>query len=100
MTLLISEKIRTKLANKIPPVSREEIEQCFATWGRTVIEDVRENNRTTPPTWWFISDTFMGRELKVVFILLENGDIAVKTAYDPNSEEIRIYQKYAKALQP
>ena len=99
MTLLMSTKIRTKLANKIPPVSLEEIKECFATRDYTYLEDERENNRTIPPTWWFISDTFMGRKLKIVFIELDSKDIAIKTAYEPNQDEIRFYRKYAAEVE-
>lgn len=31
--------------------------------------------------------------LKIVFIRKDN-DIIIKTAYDPNAEEIRIYKKF------
>jgi hypothetical protein len=95
MGLIISDKVRTKLANKAPPVSIEEIRECFSTRESGFLEDEREQNRTIPPTWWFISDTFMGRRLKIVFVFLDDGNIVIKTAYDPNSEEVRIYQKYA-----
>jgi len=62
------------------------------------LEDDREKKRTMPPTWWFISDTFMGLRLKVVFIRLEDGSIVIKTAHKPNQTEINIYTKYAKAI--
>ena len=38
-----------------------------------------------------------GRKLKIVFIL-DNGTIYLRTAYEPNDVEIRIYTKYAKIL--
>lgn len=95
MKMVIYPAILAKLANKVPPVNREEIEQCFATRDQGVLEDTREQNKTIPPTWWFISDTFMGRSLKVVYILKEDGEVVIKTAYEPNREEIRIYQKFA-----
>ncbi|GAG92454.1 unnamed protein product, partial [marine sediment metagenome] len=43
---------------------------------------------------WFISETDKQRILKVVFIRTES-QIIIKTAYDPNAEELRIYRKYA-----
>lgn len=95
MQLLISTKVREKLANKSPPVSRQEIYECFATRKGLLLTDDREKNRTVPPTRWFISDTYAGRLLKVVFVILETQEIAIKTAYEPNTEEMRIY--YAKA---
>jgi hypothetical protein len=91
MSLLISPRVREKLANKTPPVSREEICECFATRDGALLVDDRETNKTTPPTQWFISDTYAGRLLKVVFVMLEDGQIAIKTAYDPNEQEKRIY---------
>ena len=98
MGIIISPKIRSKLAMKNPPVSLEEIEQCFITRDRNFLEDDRDNHRTTPPSQWFISDTYMGRLLKVVFIELKNGDIAIKTAYDPNDDEKYIYRKFSVPL--
>lgn len=98
MVFLISPKIRTKLANKKPPVSEQEIKECFATRDRIYLEETRENNRTIPPTWWFISDTFMGRELKICFVKRETG-IAIKTAYNPNQDEVRVYRKYAAEVE-
>ena len=98
MKFLVSEKIRTKLANKEPPVSQEEIEQCFATRDSSFLEDTRANNSTIPPTLWFISDTFMGRKLKICFIQLQNG-IAIKTAYEPSPAEVKVYRKYAAEVE-
>jgi hypothetical protein len=98
MALRISRAVRNKLANKNPPVSQEEIEQCFVTRERGFLEDTRDRHRTLPPTQWFISDTYMGRLLKVVFIALNDGSIAIRTAYDPNKEEKRIYNKYSSTL--
>lgn len=95
MAILISPKILAKLANKPHPVSRNDIEECFATRDRSFLEDTRENNQTTPPTWWFISDTYMGRLLKVVFVQLDDGSVAIKTAYEPNPNEKSVYSKYS-----
>lgn len=67
-----------------------EIYECFATRDRKFLIDDREKNRTDPPTMWFISDTFMGRFLKVVFIRTTDK-VVIKTAYDPNQTEIGIY---------
>ena len=97
MKIIISPNIRSKLAKKEPPVSLEEIEQCFVERDRSFLEDTREEHRTLPPTLWFISNTYMGRLLKVVFIELENG-MVIKTAYDPNHDERHIYQKFSIPL--
>jgi hypothetical protein len=59
-----------------------------------LLEDIREDHKTDPPTQWFIAETDYGRRLKVVFIF-KNGDILLKTSYGPNSKEEAIYAKYA-----
>jgi hypothetical protein len=65
MELLISQGVRKKLANKQPPVSEENIRQCFANKiGRTLM-DTREKNASTPPTRWFIAEMDSGFRLKV-----------------------------------
>lgn len=98
MRLIASPRIATKLANKTPPVSIGEVIECFATCDRSFLVDDRENNQTDPPTLWFISDTFMGRMLKVVFAHAPDGSVILKTAYDPNAEERWVYQTHAREL--
>jgi len=44
---------------------------------------------------WFIAGTDSGRKLKIVFVL-ESNDIRLKTAYQPNEEEQRIYRRKAR----
>jgi len=65
------------------------------------LEDSREAHRSDPPTLWFVAETDLGRRLKVCFILRpeDRGTAAVviKTAYDANDHEIRIYRKYGMA---
>lgn len=92
MALLISSKIRAKLSDKTPPVSIDEIEQCFANSSGCYLEDTREDHKSDPPTQWFIAQTDWGRELKVVFIQ-RSDDIAIRTAYDANDVEKRIYSR-------
>jgi hypothetical protein len=91
--LKISPKVAAKLAAKTPPVTRQEIEQCFANRNGNYLVDPREEHASDPPTRWFIAETDFGRLLKVVFIPLER-EIVIRTAYDPNEEERRIYKKY------
>lgn len=95
MKMITSSGVLTKLANKLPPVSMAEIRECFGTRTHEFLIDNRVKNRTLPPTMWFISDTFMGRQLKVVFIQDTDGTIYIKTAYEPNAEERWIYSRYA-----
>lgn len=68
MGMLISPKVKNKLAKKQPPVSVEAVEQCFADRDRSFLIDQREQNLTIPPTQWFIASTDMGRQLKIVFV--------------------------------
>ena len=93
MKLLISPKVLEKLANKKPPVTKEEIKQCFANRTGIYLLDEREEHASHPPTRWFIAETDFGRELKIAFIPTGNV-LIIRTAYDPNPEEKRIYQKY------
>jgi hypothetical protein len=98
MNLRASPRIVTKLANKTPPVSLGEVIECFATREKSFLIDDREQNRTDPPTLWFIADTFVGRLLKVVFVQDPDGAIILKTAYDPNAEERWVYRTHAREL--
>jgi uncharacterized DUF497 family protein len=96
--LSISPGVREKLATK-HGVTPTEIEQCFANRDGGFLEDLREEHRTDPPTQWFISETNAGRVLKVVFIRRTDKDgvrLHLRTAYPPNDEEIRIYERHAK----
>jgi len=94
MNLKISQKIIKKITEK-HKVHPSEIEECF--WNKTKISliDKREKNKTNPPTFWFIAKTDSERLLKIVFIDLLDGTFEIKSAFEPNEEEIRIYEKYA-----
>ncbi|MHB0985960.1 MAG: BrnT family toxin [Sulfuricella sp.] len=94
MGLVISKGVEEKLSKKVPPVSLREIEQCFENREHGLLLDEREKNKSDPPTQWFIALTNQNRLLKIVFIQ-KNGDVTIRTAYEPNPEEIRIYKKYA-----
>ena len=91
--LILSQAVRAKLAAKEPPVSESEIEQCFANRAGKLLIDNRAENGTNPYTRWFIAETDFGRKLKICFIPLDGG-IVIKTAYDPNEQELRIYRKH------
>lgn len=94
MGLSISQRVLKKLSAKVPPVSPGEINQCFLNRTGNFLEDTREDHKTDPPTKWFVSRTNQHRALKVVFMRV-GSQVIIKTAYDPNSDEMRIYQKYA-----
>ena len=98
MKLIISSAVRNKLANKVPPVSEDDIIQCFANREGRYLIDKRESNLTNPLTRWFIAETDFGRKLKVVFIPTREG-IVIKSTYDPNTEELRIYAKYGNEVE-
>lgn len=92
MKLSISAAVREKLANKTPPVSESEIIQCFANRVGKDLIDTRADNRTNPFTRWFIAETDFGRKLKVAYMPTTQG-IVIKSAYDPNDVEMRIFAK-------
>ncbi len=96
MRLNISPAIRQKLANKQPPVNEDDILQCFSNRTGGFLEDTREDHQSDPPTKWFIAETDYGVKLKIVFIHHKGKGIYIRTAYAPNAEEIRIYDKHGK----
>ena len=94
MTLVISPGVRAKLQGKTPPVTEEEIVQCFTNKCGRYLLDTREDHQTDPPTRWFIAETDFGRRLKIAFIR-KDGDVIIKTTYDPNETEEYIYKRYS-----
>lgn len=94
MGLVISPKVREKLAQKTPPVTEDEILQCFANRSGNYLTDEREQHASDPPTRWFIAETDYGRKLKIAFIP-RDGDLIIRTAYDPNPIEQRIYGQFS-----
>ena len=92
--LKISKHIIEKLKNKHGVVV-DEVFECFLNREKGLLEDTRVNHKTNPPTLWFVSETDHARRLKVVFIQLTNGEYEVKTAYEPNDMEVKIYEQYA-----
>ena len=91
--LVISPKVEEKLSKKQPPVTRREVEQCFENIAGGLLIDKREKHKTNPPTLWFIARTNADRELKVVYLLVD-GIVHLKSSFDPDDEERRIYQRY------
>lgn len=90
--LNISESVLRKLKDA-HGVGRTEVEQCFLNRQGHLLVDNRALTRTNPPTLWFIACTNKGRALKVVYI--QKGSVVeLKTAYDPNEEEARIYKRH------
>jgi len=93
VSLIIAPSIRDKLSSKVPPVTREEIEECFQSYCGVSLVDDREDNATNPPTRWFIGETNFGRKLKISFVKHQQ-DIHIKSAYTANQKWIEIYNRY------
>lgn len=91
--LVIHDAVREKLATK-HKVTTEEVSQCFSTRDAGFLVDDREDHKTDPPTLWFVSETFWGRKLKVVFFMTEQ-EVVIKTCYQANPDEIAIYAKHS-----
>lgn len=92
----ISEKVAKKLREK-HDVSEIEVRQALINRTRSALLDTREDHKTDPPTQWLISYTNNRRRLKVCFIIRE-GEVVIKTAYEPNSTEIDIYLNNSREL--
>ncbi len=91
--LIISEAVEEHIHSK-HGVTPKEVEQCFENREGLFLFDKRDKHKTDPPTQWFVAETNTGRRLKVAFVP-SDGKIYLRTAYDANPEEIRIYEKYA-----
>lgn len=87
--LVISPAIEGKLTLK-HQITRQDVEQCFINRTRSYLIDNRLDHKTEPPTEWFIAENNRGTLIKVVFIF-DDGLIYLKSAFPPNSIEIRIY---------
>lgn len=88
--LVVSKSTELKLASK-HGLTIAQVRQAFVNREGGFLEDIREQHRTDPPTQWFIGVTNHGRIIKVVFVH-KDGKIVLKTAYDANPTEIRIYE--------
>ncbi|EMI6951076.1 ADP-ribosyl-(dinitrogen reductase) hydrolase [Pseudomonas aeruginosa] len=91
--LIISKGVEKHIAEK-HAVSPREVEQCFENCDGEHLYDQREKHASDPRTQWFIAETNTGRKLKVAFVF-DDGKVYLRTAYEPNAEEIRIYEKFA-----
>ena len=93
--LYIHSSIEEKLKNKKPPVTRLEVEEAFHNCDGVFIEETREDHKTKPPTYWFISETSDDRILKICFIAhMDDKVIVLKTAFDADNWEIEEYENY------
>jgi uncharacterized DUF497 family protein len=92
----IAERVLEKLTTKHRVTA---VEVRFENRDGGLLEDDREEHRTDPPTQWFIAETNQCRKLKVIFIQRQARGVVridVRSAYEPNAEELRIYEKYGR----
>jgi len=94
MILIASDAVIEKLIYK-HNVDFIEVEEVFYNHGNgPLILDDREQNKTKPPTVWFIGSTTEGRDLKVVLIPYPEEKYAIlRTAYEPDKTEVLIYEE-------
>lgn len=89
MEFKISPAIRHKLSTR-HNVTAEEVYECFMNREGPSFTDDREDHQTTPPTYWFLSETDCGRLLKVIYV--QHPDhFAIKSAYEANGTWIAHY---------
>ena len=91
--IYISTAVALKLSEK-HGVTEFEVRQCFYNREGKFAYDTREEHKTNPPTLWFIAETDAGRCLKVVFQRYNSTEYVIKSAYEPNADEERLYQTY------
>ena len=92
--VIASSSVLIKLGEK-HGVTIREVEQCFENKCGVYLIDDREDHQTDPPTLWFIAPTNRDRLLKVVFIFID-GNVHIKTAFEPDGNEIAIYEKHGQ----
>lgn len=92
--LVISPKVLAKLASK-HHVDRREVEQCFENIDGPLLVDTREEHQTDPQTLWFISRTNQNRLLKVAYIQ-KGAAVLLKSCFEPNEDEVKIYLSHIK----
>ena len=90
----ISQRVLDKLAGKTPPVTTKEVQECFENLRGSFLEDTREVHRTDPPSQWFVAETNHRRLLKVVF-MFKDQTFVIKSAFEPNDQEIALYDRLA-----
>ena len=94
--LVISPDVEQKLIRK-HGVEIAEVRHCFYNRNGKLLLDNRALHKTNPPTLWFIAMTNKDRLLKIVYIQ-HGAAIHLRTAYEPNAEELAIYRRYGGAV--
>ena len=97
MELIVSNKVADKIQD-VHGVDVVEVEEAFFLLGNGhLIKDRRKKNKTNPDTVWFISETLAGRLLKVVIVpFFKDGYAVLRTAYEPDDEEIAFYEAFSE----
>ena len=93
--LVVSDAVKNKLLKK-HQVTIREVEHCFANREGRLLLDNRALTKTNPPTLWFIALTNQNRKLKISYIQ-KADQVILKTAYEPNDEELAIYERFGIA---
>jgi hypothetical protein len=93
MAIKISDEILKKLRDK-HQVTAREVDECFLNMTGNPLKDDRDKHKTNPPTMWFIAETNKKRLLKICYIIID-GNVHIKSAFEPNEHELRIYRKYS-----
>lgn len=97
MAITISSRIEKKLRDK-HGVEPREVEQCLFNRTHRSIIDTEEDHQTDPVTQWIIAPTNKGRVLAVYFVI-NDGDVRVKTAFEPGKERVTKYLAVARPLE-
>ncbi|MBU2823810.1 ADP-ribosyl-(dinitrogen reductase) hydrolase [Acidithiobacillus ferrooxidans] len=92
--MFISDDVLKKLAER-HHVESHEVSECLNNREGKLLKDTRQQHCTVPETYWFIAQTKKARWLKVVLMFVD-GDPHIKSAFEPNEEEFRIYRKYGE----
>jgi uncharacterized DUF497 family protein len=92
--VVASLRVQQKLKAK-HKVTLDEVYECLQNRTGGFLEDTRTEHQTVPPTLWCVAATNDGRLIKVVFVELPDFVYEIKTAYEPNADEVRIYVKYS-----
>ena len=100
LNLHIDPAVEKKLREKHGVMPMEVLE-CFQNRLFGSLIDDRAENQTYPPTQWFIAETNAGRKLKVVYMFDKKlKQFVLKTAYEPNVQEEKIYGAQNPAYRP
>jgi len=75
-------------------VRRADVVEAFANRIDDGPVDDREQHRTDPPSHWFISETNFGRRLKIVYMVVPGKGVVIKTAFEPNAAEEKLYARW------